>query len=194
MKTWIGRTLIGLAATGALLGGLAACSRGGHRGPMTEADLSSVLAELSGRSFTKELARWVHGTADLPLKSLLTGQGVAVLEEPAQLAQRLGLRVSESGGVHIKVVLRGGAAELAGFAAGDEWLGLEVGTGKTASHWRLSKLDELPLYAGTATKVGALVARDKRLMTLALTLPKRVATWHLVAHDKALLSQWLGSP
>ena len=163
-------------------------------GPMTEADLSSVLAELGRRSFAKELARWVHGTTELPLKALLTGQGVTVLEEPAQLAQRLGLRVTESTGVHIKVVLRGGAAEQAGFAAGDEWLGLEVGTGKSATQWRLTKLDELPLYAGTALKVGALVARDKRLMTLALTLPQTITTWHLVAHDKARVSQWLSSP
>jgi predicted metalloprotease with PDZ domain len=163
-------------------------------GPMTEADLASVLAELSGRSFAKELARWVHGTAELPLKPLLTAQGVAVLEEPAQLAQRLGLRVSETAGVHIKVVLRDGAAEQAGFAAGDEWLGLEVGTGKTATQWRLSKLDDLPLYAGTANKIGALVARDKRLVKLTLTLPKAVTTWHLVAKDKALVSAWLSSP
>ena len=163
-------------------------------GPMTEADLSSVLAELGGRSFAKELARWVHGTTELPLKALLTGQGVTVLEEPAQLAQRLGLRVTENTGVHIKVVLRGGAAEQAGFAAGDEWLGLEVGAGKAATQWRLTKLDELPLYAGAALKVGALVARDKRLMTLALTLPQTVTTWHLVAHDKARVGQWLNSP
>jgi Spy/CpxP family protein refolding chaperone len=39
MKTWIRRTLIGLAAAGSLLGGLAACSHGHHRGPMTEADI-----------------------------------------------------------------------------------------------------------------------------------------------------------
>lgn len=42
MKTWIRRTLIGLAATGALIGGLAACSHGPHghsRGPMSEADI-----------------------------------------------------------------------------------------------------------------------------------------------------------
>ena len=163
-------------------------------GPMTEADLATVLADLSGRCYAKELARWVHGTAELPLKPLLTGQGVAVLEEPAQLAQQLGLRVSESGGVHIKVVLRDGAAEQAGFAAGDEWLALEVGTGKAATQWRLSKLDDLPLYAGTATKIGALVARDKRLVKLALTLPKAVTTWHLVAKDKARVSAWLSSP
>ena len=39
MKTWIRRTLIGIAATTTLLGGLAACSHSHHRGPMTEADI-----------------------------------------------------------------------------------------------------------------------------------------------------------
>ena len=161
-------------------------------GPMSEADLCSVLAELSGRSFAKEIQQWVHSTAELPLKPLLEAQGVAVLEEPAQLAQRLGLRVAESAGVHVKVVLRGGAAEQAGLAAGDEWLGLEVGTGKAATQWRLSKLDELLLYAGHTTKVGILVARDKRLLKLTLNLPKNVTTWRLAARDAPKLSKWLG--
>lgn len=163
-------------------------------GPMLEADLSAVLAELGGRSFAKEIARWVHGTADLPLKSLLEGQGIVVLEEPAQIAQRLGLRVADSTGIHIKIVLRGSAAERAGFAAGDEWLGLEVGSAKSSTSWRLTKLDDLLLYAGSATKVGALVARDKRLMKLSLTLPKAVTTWRLVARDNKLVSQWLSNP
>ena len=39
MKTWIRRTLIGLASATALFGGLAACSHGHHRGPMSEADI-----------------------------------------------------------------------------------------------------------------------------------------------------------
>jgi S1-C subfamily serine protease len=116
-----------------------------------------------------------------------------VLEEPAQIAQRLGLRVTESTGILIKTVLRGGAAEVAGFAAGDEWLGLEVGSGKTATRWRLAKLDELPLYAGSATQVGALVARDKRLLTLPLTLPPSVTTWRLTAQDPSRVGQWLSA-
>ena len=161
---------------------------------MTEDDLSSVLAELGGRSFAKEIKRWVHGTTDLPLKALLQGQGIAVLEEPAQISQRLGVRVAESAGIQIKTVLRGSAAERAGFAAGDEWLGLETGTGKSATNWRLTKLDDLLLYAGTATKVGALVARDKRLLKLSLTLPKSVTTWRLVARDSKLSNQWLNAP
>ncbi|MDP3617789.1 MAG: peptidase M61 [Rhodoferax sp.] len=162
-------------------------------GPMLESDLSSVLMELSGRSFADEIARWVHGTAELPLKALLERQGVTMLEEPAQLAQRLGLRVNEDSGIQIKTVLRGGAAEKAGFAAGDEWLGLEAGSGKTSSHWRLSKLDDLLLYAGTALKIGALVARDKRLLKLSLTLPRSVTSWQLVVRDKTRVDQWLNS-
>jgi len=161
-------------------------------GPMTEADLCSVLAERSGRSFAKEIHQWVHTTNELPIKELLEAQGVAVLEEPAQWAQRLGLRVSENTGIHIKVVLRGGAAEQAGLAANDEWLGLEVGNGKAATQWRLSKLDELPLYAGHAAKVGVLVARDKRLLKLTLQLPKNITTWRLAARDAPKLSKWLG--
>ena len=87
-----------------------------------------MLQELTGRDWSRELTRWVHGTRELPLKDLLTQQGVAVLQEPAQMAQALGLRVADAGGsVQIKMVLRGGAAEQAGFAAGDEWLGVDVG-------------------------------------------------------------------
>ena len=163
-------------------------------GPMTQADLAQVLLDLSGRSWRKELARWVHGTSELPLRPLLAQQGVRVLDEPAALAQRLGLRVSESSGIQIKTVLRGGAAEQAGLAAGDEWLGVTVGSGKTASRWRLNKLDDLLLYAGTSNQVTAWVARDKRLLELPLTLPRGVVSWRLLPGDKAPLGRWLNSP
>ena len=163
-------------------------------GPMTEADLAAVLQLLSGRSWTKELRRWVHGTGELPLKPLLESVGVTVLEEPAALAQRLGLRVSEGSNIVIKTVLRGGAAEQAGFAAGDEWLGLTIGSGKTSSSWRLGKLDELPLYVGAASKLRAWVARDKRLLDLPLRLPSGINSWRLLPRDTALLGRWLSSP
>ena len=162
-------------------------------GPMAQADLLAVLQALGGRSFEPDINHWVHGTAELPLKTLLEAHGVSVLEEPAQLAQRLGLRVTETAGVHIKVVLRGGAAEQAGFATGDEWLGLTVGKGKQASYWRLSKLEDLLLYAGSATRLGALVSRDKRLVHLSLSLPEAVTTWRLVGRDPQLLGAWLNN-
>ena len=162
-----------------------------HGGPMTEADLLAVLEGLAGRSFSKEIARWVHGKAELPVQALLERQGVAVQQEPSDLAQRLGLRVSEGTSIQVKSVLRGSAAEQAGFAAGDEWLALEVGAGKQASSWRLSKLDDVALYAGAASIIGALVARDKRILKLSLKLPPPATRWCLAVGDKKLVSQWL---
>ena len=156
-------------------------------GPMTEDDFAAALLSASGRSFDAELASWVHGKSELPLKELLEQHGLAVFEEPAQLAQRLGLRVTESQGVVIKTVLRGGAAERAGFAPGDEWLGIE--TAKTG--WRMNKLDDLLLYAGHKNKLQALVARDKRLLRLTLAMPAAATTWRLAIKDSTPLNQWL---
>ncbi len=159
-------------------------------GPMSEADLVAVLAELGRRDFGAELAAWVHGTAELPLKDLLQAHGVVVREEPSQLAQALGLRVDESTGIRIKMVLEGGPAARAGMAAGDEWLGIELAPprgrgapGSSAAAWRLMRLDELPLYAGSASRVTALVARDKRLLRLPLSLPKQAITWRLLPRE-----------
>ena len=119
------------------------------------------------------------------------------MEEPAQLAQRLGLRVAEAQGVQIKMVLRGGAAEQAGFSAGDEWLGVEVPASKKpmmpASAWRLSTLADLQQMAGASKKVTALVARDKRLLRLELALPAAQTTWRLVIRDAKKLNAWLSA-
>ncbi|MEP6792496.1 MAG: peptidase M61, partial [Ramlibacter sp.] len=124
-------------------------------------------------------------------QELLDKHGVAVLEDPAQLAQRLGLRVTENAGVlSIKQVLRGGAAEQAGLAANDEWLGIEV----AGTAWRMARLDDLLLYVGPHRKVTALVARDRRLLRLELTLPAASTTWRLVLRDAALAQPWLAAP
>ena len=149
-------------------------------GPMAEADLLAVLHELSGRSWTKEIKAWVHSTRELPLKALLQAQQLQVHEDAAQMAQSLGLRAAEAGGtVTVKVVLRGGAAEAAGFAAGDEWLGLEVGARGQQGAWRLNKLDDLALLLGTERRATALVSRDKRLLRLPLRVPQGVRTWRI---------------
>jgi predicted metalloprotease with PDZ domain len=159
-------------------------------GPMTEADFATVLRELGGRAFTRELAAWVHGTRELPLSDLLGAQGIVALDEPAQLQQRLGIRSTETGGqVQIKTVLRGGAAEQAGIAANDEWLGVEVAD----QAWRITKLDDLLLYAGNHRKLTAIVARDRRLMRLDLSLPAAATTWRLVLRDEARAQPWLSA-
>ena len=156
-------------------------------GPMTEADFADTVAELGGRRFEPELTAWVHGTGELPLKPLLQSQGVQVLDERSQLAQALGLRVNEERGITVKTVLDGGPAAQAGLAAGDEWLGIEMpGAARgSAAGWRLSRLDELPLYAGSARRIVALVARDKRLLRLPLEVPEKSTTWRLAPQDKS---------
>jgi hypothetical protein len=95
-------------------------------GPMDEALLREVLQDLGGRSFDAELDAWVHSTAELPLAELLQAHGIALQSDTPQPAQRLGLRVTEGSAVLVKTVLRGGLAEQAGMAPGDEWLGIEV--------------------------------------------------------------------
>jgi predicted metalloprotease with PDZ domain len=161
-------------------------------GPMSEPDLYAVLQELSGRSWAGEIAAWVHGTAELPLQAALEAHGVKVIDEPAQMAQALGIRVSESGGgIQIKAVLRGGAAEQAGFASGDEWLGIECSAAGKRSAWRLLRLDELAQYVAPGSAVTALVARDRRLLQLSLLVPKAATTWRLAVRDSQQLGHWL---
>jgi len=174
----------------------ARCCTGKHDGTMTQADVQAVLKELTGRSWAPELKAWVHGTRELPLEKLLASHGVGVQHDPAQLAQRLGLRVVQEHAVLIKTVLNGSVAHKAGFAPGDEWLGVEV-TGKAntpnTTAWRIKKLDDLLLYAGTAKKVGVLVSRDHQLRHLTLALPdaKANSTWRLVLHNPQLVQPWL---
>ncbi len=163
-------------------------------GPMKEEDFAAVLSELGGRSFGKELAAWVHDTDDLPLRALLDKHGAGVFDDPSQPAQRLGLRVTETSGVLVKMVLNGGAASQAGFAPGDEWVGVELPAkrGVPAQMWRVMKLDDLALYVGKERKFTALVSRDKRLLRLPVTLSAEVTTWRLASRDAKLLGAWLG--
>jgi predicted metalloprotease with PDZ domain len=138
------------------------------KGGITEADVLSALHEVAGRSVAAEFQAWVHGTDDLPLAKLLKGVGVYVKPQTATMAQRWGLRVSESAltGSRVTHVLRGGAAEQAGVSAGDELLALDG--------WRLRRLDDalrLVLVGGKG-KTGTLwVSRDQRVIELSVTTP-----------------------
>jgi predicted metalloprotease with PDZ domain len=138
-------------------------------GPMTEADLRAVLAQGAGRPLDAELDAWVHSTAELPVVELLKAHGVQVDTEPAPLAQRLGLRVAEANGITLKNVLRGGLAEQAGMASGDEWLAVECAPGET---WRITKLDDIAPLLGARPHLHALVSRDRRVLRLPLAWPQ----------------------
>ena len=150
-------------------------------GPMSEADLLAELEAQTGRSWAKEIKAWVHGTQDLPLKTLLSSHGVVVHEDPPQMAQRLGLRVVEAQGVvQIKAVLRGGAAEKAGMAAGDEWWAVASSKAKSPT-WRLKKLEDINLLLGNDKKAKATISRDQKVFELDLSIPSDVFTWRLSA-------------
>lgn len=160
------------------------------QGGITEEDFAQALAAVGGRSYAPEIAAWVHSTQDLPLLELLPAHGINITAEAATslpMAQRLGLRVSESqGSLVIKTVLRGGLAERAGFAAGDEWLAV--------GDWRIHKLDDVSLLAGKAKQITATVSRDKRLHRLKLTLPQATqapSSYMLRAGKEELLARWL---
>ena len=138
-------------------------------GPIDEAQIRAALLKVGGRAFDAELDAWVHGTDDLPLQDALAAFGVDWAGDAATLAQRLGLRVSESAltGVKVSHVLRGGAAERAGLSVGDELLAL--------AGWRLRRLDEALRLMQAGTPATLLVARDQRVLSLPLTLPLAAA-------------------
>ena len=131
-------------------------------GPIGEADIAAALEAVGGRSYAAELAAWVHGTDELPLAALLAKAGVVHEPQSATLAQRLGVRVSESALTGIKVthVLRGGAGERAGLSAGDEIV--------AAGGWRVRRLDDALRCLAAQGPTPLLVARDQRIVTLAL--------------------------
>ncbi|HMS26618.1 MAG TPA: peptidase M61 [Burkholderiaceae bacterium] len=176
-------------------------------GAITERDFAQVLEELSGRSFKKEIAAWVHGTDELPVQQCLELHGVKMQKVPATWQQHLGLRVTEKAGegVLVKAVLRGGAAEDAGFAPGDEWIGIELNKGESKhnqQNWRIHKLDDLTLYVGDVSQsksFTALVARDMKLLKLPMRIRKSKQasdahhTWRIEIQDTNRLHQWLAN-
>jgi predicted metalloprotease with PDZ domain len=138
-------------------------------GAITEADILSAIEQVAGRSLAAEFQAWVHGTDDLPLAALLKTVGVDFKPQAATIAQRLGLRVSESAltGSRVTHVLRGGAGERAGLSAGDELLALDG--------WRLRRLDDALRLVQPGKKGNFMVARDQRVMELTATWPTAAA-------------------
>jgi predicted metalloprotease with PDZ domain len=133
---------------------------------ITEADVREVLHEVAGRPMDQELDAFVHGTAELPLPSLLERFGIAWQAQAPTMPQRLGLRASESAltGVRATHVLRGSAAERAGLCAGDELIAMQG--------WRLRRLDDVLRVLTPGMPGRLIVSRDQRVLELALVLPR----------------------
>ena len=151
-------------------------------GPMREQDLLDELQAQTGRNWQAEIKAWVHSTDELPAAKLLESQGVQIHVESSSFAERLGLRHNDSAsGVQVKAVLRGSAAEAAGMAARDEWLGIEVGAKGQGGSWRVNKLSDVPELLGKERKFTALVSRDRQLLRLPFTVPQQSSVWRLEA-------------
>ena len=128
-------------------------------GPVTEADIAEVLAQVAGRRLDAELQAWVHGTGELPVADLLATLGVRAQAERAGLAASLGLRLSEGpvSGVQVKHVLAGSAAAVAGLSAGDELLAIDG--------WRIRRLDDAQAWMQREQPFSVLLVRDQRVLT-----------------------------
>lgn len=171
--------------------------RASEGGPISERDVARALKAVGGRSFQNDLLAWVHGTASLPVLGLLEAAGAKVHKEKAPLAQQLGLRVSEGSAIVLKNVLRGGAAEAAGMAAGDEWLAVAFASDsldQPEETWRVGKLDEVQKLRGLRSGVTAWVARDKKMLRCELDWPGPAMAVKLSPGDVARLATWLSVP
>lgn len=163
---------------------------------LDEQGFLEVLHEISGKDFSNELKAWVHSTQELPLKTLLQLQGVELKDEPAQWAQRLGLRLSEGAGpLIIKQVLRGGPAHVCGLCPGDEWLGLEVPSKSSANKeaWRMQKIEDWSLFVQDQKEVTLIISRDKRILHIPMKTANmnQTTTPRLLPKDMELISKWL---
>jgi hypothetical protein len=57
----------------------------------------------------------------------------------------------------------------------------------------MQTLEDLTLFTNKTKNIKALVARDKLLLTLSLTLPKATQAVRLSVRDVSALSRWLDS-
>ena len=153
--------------------------KAGRGGPVGEEHIAAALREVGGRDWGAELADWVHGTGELPLREALAAVGVRWREEAPTLAQRLGARLSADNGGPLKLqsVLSGGAAEAAGLAPGDELVALDG--------WRVRRADDLVALGACDRPLPLLAARDQRLLQLTLPAARAAGAVSLAADPQA---------
>jgi len=133
--------------------------RASEGGPIDESHVADALETVGRRPYARELADWVHGTGELPLRELLEAAGVVWREDRQGFTAALGLRLNEgANGVQVRQVLAGSAALLAGVSAGDELLAVDG--------WRIRRLDEAQQWIKPGRPFELLLARDQRLHTL----------------------------
>ncbi len=131
-------------------------------GPISESDITQAVNDIAGCDLGTELRGWVHGTEDGPWMSLVEPLGLTWQAQPPSMAQRWGIKVSESAltGIKVSHVLRGGLGEQMGMCPGDELLGL--------NQWRLRRLDDVSRLLIPDQLATLLVCRDQVLLPLSV--------------------------
>lgn len=134
---------------------------------ISEQDVLDTVERLSNTTVRRELHQWVHSTTDLPVKEVLAAFGIEWQELDLSVSQRLGMKLAEGpAGLKVQHVLRGGLAEIAGVAAGDELIALD--------EWRVRKSDDLHLLLRSNRPHTLTVARDQRVQHLKLPAYERL--------------------
>jgi len=169
-----------------------------HRIGTEQDDIRAALAAVAGLEHAAGLLALlesaVNGCEDLPLPTLLSALGIDWRSESGSWSQRLGLRLTESGGaLKVQSVARGGVAESAGVSAGDEWLAL--------AGWRVRQISDADALGVAEQPLELLCVRDQRV--LLLTLPtvsaeagqqvKLLPVAEPVEPARALRRAWLGA-
>ena len=155
-----------------------------------EDDIGRLAEELSGLNLKRFFSDAVHGTAELPLKKLLTPFGIKLSWETAKTPS-LGIKTSSDGDeVKLATVYDHGAAQAAGLSAGDRLLAID-GLRVTPSTLDKQLARHQP---GDTLKVH--VFRRDELMTFHARLdppPDDTAKLVPVTKANALRRAWLGA-
>jgi len=136
----------------------------GGRG-VSESELEALIDSVSGVKLKRTLDRWVRGTSDLPLATLLEPFGITLADATKEERPNLGVRTMREGNdCKLANVYEGGAAYRAGLSGGDLLVALD---GLRVSATNLENL--LARYRVGHTVVVHVFRRDE-LLSFAVSL------------------------
>ena len=173
-------------------------------GAVDDDTIQRFVTEVAGQDIGEDLTQWINGTNDLPLAQLLTQHGVTLntrsasgfqdkggSEAAESFSWSLGASLKQSTcGLEVVSVREGGAAQVAGVAAGDQliaWNGIKA---------TLADCESLLKRTATGPTQQITVFRRDELMQFEVSLqPAPADTVYLTIPDAAagVLDDWLGT-
>lgn len=149
---------------------------------LSEKGFPQLVRDATGVDVSKEISGWAYGCDDLPLKQLLSTQGIRLEWKAANTRPSLDLRTRKQGEhLSIAAVLEGGAAHAAGLSAHDTLVaidGVRVDSGSNTLERILASYQP-----GQTIHVHVFRRDELRCFELTLTSPP-LAECHLVEANK----------